>query len=178
MLDRTDDTEELFQLSFDIGLEHGVPITPHLQTRAHFEEREDWPFLRNVRSEGRSYGRVRRTGDAASALSDARKLREAGGTDGAVINRLYYACFHAAQALLHTRGHDPTTRGGVLMLFGQEIVATGEATRDDGRFFNEMQSYGLAADYEDGQIDVDVSKRLERTETFVHPKADRITSFR
>ena len=41
-----------------------------------------------------------------------------------------------------------------------------------------MQSYGLAADYEDGQIDVDVSKRLERTETFVHPKADRITSFR
>jgi uncharacterized protein (UPF0332 family) len=104
---------------------------------------------------------------AHNALSDARKLREAGGTEGAVINRLYYACFHAAQAVPHTRGHDPTTHGGVLMLFGQEIVATGEATRDDGRFFNEMQSYRLAADYEHGQIDVDVSNRIERTETFV-----------
>jgi predicted nucleotidyltransferase len=49
-------TEKLFQLAFDIGTEHGVAIVPHLQTRDHFESRQDHPFLKNVLSEGRSYG--------------------------------------------------------------------------------------------------------------------------
>ncbi|MCH7660104.1 MAG: nucleotidyltransferase domain-containing protein [Euryarchaeota archaeon] len=56
VLDSKDETDELFQLSFDIGVKHGVAIIPHLQTKDHFESRQDWPFLKNVLSEGRSYG--------------------------------------------------------------------------------------------------------------------------
>lgn len=54
--DSKDDTGELFQLAFDIGLEHDVVITPYMQTKAHFESRQEFPFLKNVLSEGRSYG--------------------------------------------------------------------------------------------------------------------------
>ncbi|MCH7660103.1 MAG: HEPN domain-containing protein [Euryarchaeota archaeon] len=95
---------------------------------------------------------------ANDALSDARKLRDVGGTDEAVINRLYYACFHAAQSVLHTRGFDPTTHGGVLTLFGREIVSEGDATGDDGRFLNELQSYRLSADYEHTGIEADIDE--------------------
>lgn len=104
---------------------------------------------------------------ANDALSDARKLRDVDGTDEAVINRLYYACFHVAQSILHTRGSDPTTHGSVLTLFGREIVAEDDATGDDGRFLNELQSYRLTADYEHNPIEADIDELFERTEVFV-----------
>lgn len=56
VLDSKEETDELFQLSFDIGVKHGVAIIPHLQTKEHFESRQDFPFLKNVLAEGRSYG--------------------------------------------------------------------------------------------------------------------------
>lgn len=40
---------------------------------------------------------------ANEALADATKLRQTGRTDRAIVNRLYYAYFHAATAVLHTR---------------------------------------------------------------------------
>ena len=75
---------------------------------------------------------------ARQALSDAEGARNADLSDAVVINRLYYACFHAAQAALYERGHDPTTHGGVLSLFGSEIVVVGDASREDGRFLNDL----------------------------------------
>jgi hypothetical protein len=50
---------------------------------------------------------------ARQALSDAEGARNAELSDTVVINRLYYACFHAAQAALYDRGFDPSTHGGV-----------------------------------------------------------------
>lgn len=56
VLDERMRTDEVFRLAFDIGIEHGVAIIPHLQTRDHFESRQDHPFLKNILDEGRSYG--------------------------------------------------------------------------------------------------------------------------
>lgn len=84
---------------------------------------------------------------ANEALSDAAVLRN-GGSKCGVVNRLYYACFHAARAALHTKGFDPDTHAGVLTLFGREIANQGDATGADGRFLNRMESYRTAADYE------------------------------
>lgn len=103
---------------------------------------------------------------ANEALTDAEILLE-NGSERAVINRLYYACFHTAQAVLYARGFDPDTHGGVLTLFGWEVVRAGDATSDDGRFFNEIQSYRLAADYEHGSMTADVEDLFERTAKFV-----------
>lgn len=67
--------------------------------------------------------------EAKDALTDAKILHGTQGTDKAVVNRLYYACFHAVNAVLHTKGFDPTTHQGTLRLFGKEVVTEGDATR-------------------------------------------------
>lgn len=48
--------DHLHDLAFDVGLDHGVVISPHIQTRDRFEARKDSPFLQNVLAEGRLYG--------------------------------------------------------------------------------------------------------------------------
>ena len=104
---------------------------------------------------------------ARQALSDAEGARNAELSDAVVVNRLYYACFHAAQAALYDRGHDPTTHGGVLTLFGSEIVSEGDASRTDGRFLNDLGELRQQADYGYGTIDEDVDALLARTRQFV-----------
>lgn len=69
---------------------------------------------------------------ATEALNDAVGAREADFSDSVVINRLYYACFHAAQATLYNRDSWPNSHGGVLSLFGSEVVVPGDAPRADG----------------------------------------------
>lgn len=44
---------------------------------------------------------------AREALSDAEGALDADLSAAVVINRCYYACFHAAQAVLYDRGFDP-----------------------------------------------------------------------
>ncbi|WP_458210454.1 HEPN domain-containing protein [Haladaptatus sp. NG-SE-30] len=84
---------------------------------------------------------------AQTALADAEILNEGNGSDSAVVNRLYYACFHAAQAVLYAKGFDPTSHRGVSTLFGKEVVLEGDVPRDDGRFLSELWDYREQADY-------------------------------
>jgi uncharacterized protein (UPF0332 family) len=104
---------------------------------------------------------------AHQALSDAKGARDAELSDTVVVNRLYYACFHAAQAVLYDREHDPTTHGGVLSLFGSEIVKEGNAARADGRFLNDLGELRQKADYGYGTIDKDIDALLTRTRQFI-----------
>lgn len=104
---------------------------------------------------------------ADNALADAKKLRRSGGTDRAVVNRLYYACFHAATAILHTRGCDPKTHRGVISVFGEELVMANEVAREDGRFLNAMRTRREIADYEHEPIEGDLDTMFERTERFI-----------
>jgi uncharacterized protein (UPF0332 family) len=75
--------------------------------------------------------------------------------------------FHAAQSVLHTRGFDPTTHGGVLTLFGREIVSEGDATGEDGRFLDELQSYRPTADCEHNRIEANIDELFAQAEEFV-----------
>lgn len=104
--------------------------------------------------------------EARDALSDAGVLRD-GGTDKAVVNRLYYACFHAAQAVLYAKGFEPGSHRGVVSLFGQEVVLNGEASKNDGRFLNELRDLREQADYDHEPVEADVDELFERTEEFV-----------
>lgn len=69
---------------------------------------------------------------AEQALADATGARDADLSDAVVINRLYYACFHAAQAVLYDRGREPTSHGGVLSLFGSVVVTAGDLPAPTG----------------------------------------------
>lgn len=113
---------------------------------------------------------------ARQALSDAEGARNAKLSDAVVVNRLYYACFHAAQAVLYDRGYDPTTHGGVLTLFGSEIVGEGDASRTDGRFLNDLGELRQRADYGYGPLDEDIDGLLDRTREFVSQAESLCTS--
>jgi len=104
---------------------------------------------------------------AGQALSDADGARQAGLSDAVVINRCYYACFHAAQAVLCDRGETPTSHGGVISLFGSEVVVPGDATRDQGRFLNRLSELRKQADYGYATLDEDVASLCQRSQQFV-----------
>lgn len=104
---------------------------------------------------------------AHQALDDAEKARSAELSDATIVNRLYYAAFHAVQAALYDRGFEPTTHGGVLSLFGSEIIATGDAERKDGRFFSKLGQLRQQADYSYEELDENADALYARTKQLV-----------
>lgn len=85
--------------------------------------------------------------EARDALADAEKIRQVDVTDKTIVNRLYYACFHAVKAVLYSEGFYPSTHQGVISQFGKEVVLEGKASREDGRFLNHLYDLRDQADY-------------------------------
>ena len=104
---------------------------------------------------------------AQQALDDATKARSAGLSDAAVIIRLYYAAFHAVQAVLYEREFNPTSHGAVLSLFGSEIIATDDSLREHGRFLSQLSELRKQADYGYETVDEDLDALLSRTQELV-----------
>ena len=65
------------------------------------------------------------------------------------VNRLYYACFYAALALLLTEGRYAAKHKGVLSLFDIHWINTGRLPATMGRFFHKIFEARLEGDYED-----------------------------
>ncbi|MFB6177337.1 MAG: HEPN domain-containing protein [Halobaculum sp.] len=84
---------------------------------------------------------------AQQALDDAEGARRADLSDAVVVNRSYYACFHAAQGTLTDRGVETNSHGGVLSSFGSEVVVPGDAQPEHGRFLNRLSELRAQADY-------------------------------
>jgi uncharacterized protein (UPF0332 family) len=104
---------------------------------------------------------------AQGALTDARVLLSGDGTDAEVVNRLYYATFHAAQAVLYDYSENPSSHGDVRRLFGQRVVLEGGASRDEGRLLGTLYDYRWEADYGGGSPDTDVTGLFEEIVDFV-----------
>lgn len=85
---------------------------------------------------------------ATATLEDAHLLFGSGAWDGAV-NRYYYAAFHAARALLATRGLDSAKHSGVIALFNQHFIKTGLLSPDMGRALVRSFEKRLTSDYSD-----------------------------
>ena len=77
---------------------------------------------------------------AARVLIDSALLHDAE-------SRLYYAAYHAAVALLLTRGIEPRSHSGVANLLGLHFVKTGRLDAGDARLFARLQKYRIEADY-------------------------------
>lgn len=92
---------------------------------------------------------------AEQAMSDASVLRNHGGSNDAIANRLYYACYHAAKAVLYTKGHQPQSHAGVISLFGEELVKNGAASQADRKFLARAQTRRERADYGNESVRVD-----------------------
>lgn len=103
---------------------------------------------------------------AKETLSEVPYLREQGYYSMA-INRLYYACYYAASALMIKHRLYPTTHAGVKQMLGVHFVVTGKLSREQGRDFSILFERRHTSDYDDfafssEQDVVDLSKKGNR----------------
>lgn len=89
-----------------------------------------------------------RIGRAHKALEEASLLIERQHFAGA-LNRLYYAAFYAARALLATRTLDSSRHSGVIALFQEHFVKTGLIAADAARALPRAFEKRQTSDYGD-----------------------------
>jgi uncharacterized protein (UPF0332 family) len=67
----------------------------------------------------------------------------------AAANRLYYACYYAAGALLINNGLTAHTHTGVISQIGLHFVKTGKISLKQGKFFQQLFELRQTGDYSD-----------------------------
>lgn len=85
---------------------------------------------------------------ALETLEEVPFLKQQGYYNTA-INRLYYACYYAAVALLIKHEINPSTHAGVKQMIGMHFVATGRLSREVGRSFSLLFERRHSSDYDD-----------------------------
>ena len=64
-----------------------------------------------------------------------------------LVNRMYYAAFHAVSALLIHNAMQVHTHRGALNVFNKEFVRTGEFTLEEGHLFSKLEGLRERGDY-------------------------------
>lgn len=124
------------------------------------DERDDWMEIPQADID-------RELERAELMLADARKAAEVDISKETIVNRLYYACFHAAQAAIYARGWNPQSHGHVQTLLGRELIQNDAVSRESGRFFNDMETFRRRVDYGSGGVERETNELVERTAEFV-----------
>jgi uncharacterized protein (UPF0332 family) len=86
--------------------------------------------------------------DAAHESLAAAKLNLENDFYSAAANRIYYAVFYAATALLKTKALSFSKHSAVLSAFRQQFIKTGEFSPEMGDFFRDAFDMRQAGDYE------------------------------
>ncbi len=110
---------------------------------------------------------------ADRALAAARREAEAGDLELA-INRVYYACFYSASALLLQENKHFSKHSGVRAALHQHVVKAGRLPSDLGAFYDQAFEERQEADYSGlATFDAEtVTARINSAELFVsHMKA-------
>ena len=87
----------------------------------------------------------------------------------AAANRLYYACFYAACALLINNGHTTRTHNGVFSLLGEHFVVTGLISKEQNQFYRRILELRQTGDYDDFIVftEQELLPLLEPAEQFI-----------
>jgi uncharacterized protein (UPF0332 family) len=64
-------------------------------------------------------------------------------------NRLYYACFYAATALLIKHGHPAQTHSGVIVMLGLHFIKQGIISKEQGKLYQDLFEMRQTGDYDD-----------------------------
>lgn len=89
--------------------------------------------------------RIERAGET---LMEARLLAKEGYYNAA-FNRLYYACFYAALALLVKNGLSTSSHAGVRTMLGLHFVSKGVLEKKHGKTFSRLFEIRHSGDYDD-----------------------------
>ena len=93
-------------------------------------------------------------------MEQARHTADLGYWD-LVANRLYYAVFHAVNAMLLIDGIKTGTHKGTSIQFGKSYVLTGIFDRQDGILYSQLQTMREKADYQNVfTIEEEVGRKL------------------
>ncbi len=84
---------------------------------------------------------------AEKALRSAKLLEENGEPEDAV-SRAYYAMFHAARAILFSKGMKAKTHRGTISLFSEKIVKEGVLNREFADMLRKALDLRQKSDYE------------------------------
>jgi len=85
---------------------------------------------------------------AHETLAEVPHLCELGYYNTAT-NRLYYACYYAAVALLTKHHIFPNTHAGVKTMLGMHFVSKGLISKESGRAFTNLYECRQRGDYDD-----------------------------
>lgn len=97
-------------------------------------------------------------GRANTTLKEANLLLE-NNFAAASLNRLYYACFYEASALLASKDVFVKTHSGVKQMLGLHFVSTGLIIVELGKFYSNLFRNRLGVDYDEVEItDVELVK--------------------
>ena len=91
-----------------------------------------------------------------------------------IANRMYYALYYAASALLIHDGHKVGTHKGVISLFYFNYVKDGPLSKEDGSLFSHVFAFRQGSDYDDfvDASEEDIKRYLPQVESLV----EKITS--
>lgn len=105
---------------------------------------------------------------AQAALSDIHAILPM-GMWSIIANRMYYALYYAASALLILDGHRIGTHKGVISLFNLNYVKEGPLPREDGALFAKVFAFRQGSDYDDfiDATEEDIKLYLPRVEILV-----------
>ena len=96
-----------------------------------------------------------------------------------VANRLYYAVFHMASALLIDKGFTAKSHNGIFCVLGQEFVAKGVLNKEDAKLASRLQNMRQSGDYDDmfDWTEEDVLPLFEKTEALLQ-KMEKLISIK
>lgn len=91
---------------------------------------------------------VYRVEKARTALDEIKKVMPL-KVWGIIANRMYYALYYAAIALLINDNHNVGTHKGVMSLLNLYYVKTGLLSKEDGHLFGQVFAFRQGSDYDD-----------------------------
>lgn len=162
--------EQMLQLAASIDLDFGICLSPQVMSPATYHwHREGAPLWHNIRRDGvwlrgapsptlyelpggKSLDEKRRELIAlylqrgGQCLQSAQLLLDAQMDRGA-ISECYFAIFHAASAILLSKGIERRRHEGVGSALGESFVRTGELSAEMTKLFHQLHEERLAADY-------------------------------
>ena len=96
-----------------------------------------------------------------------------------VANRLYYAVFHMASALLIDKGFTAKSHNGIFCILGQEFVTKGVLSKEDAKLASRLQNMRQSGDYDDmfDWTEEDVLPLFDKTEALLQ-KMEKLISIK
>ena len=85
------------------------------------------------------------------------------------VNRLYYTCFYAVNALLLKYNFSSAKHTGVRALLNRQFIKTGKISKELGELYNSLFLYRQQSDYEDlFRMDKEIARSyIEQTKAFI-----------